>query len=192
MEEAWLQGFLQGFHSMDEAVSNNEYYLAVDRQMHNLIWEYAIRPEVVREILKNKKGDKLVSTVFEELRKKCQLNTYTDEEYKRMVSSIDRWIRENKVELGDAIVKQFKSNLRDMKKWRERYIGDGVNIAVGDMVRMIEVTDEDLALSLQDTFERRSKAHSAPRKAYKKKVYRCEDGFEGTKTEIAAHFRKLS
>lgn len=190
MEEAWLQGFLQGFHSMDEAVSNNEYYLAVDRQMRNLIWEYAIRPEVVREILKNKKGDKLVSTVFEELRKKCQLNTYTDEEYKRMVSSIERWIRENKVELGDAIVKQFKSNLRDMKKWRERYIGDGVNIAVGDMVRMIEVTDEDLALSLQDTFERRSKAHSAPRKAYKKKMYRCEDGFEGTKTEIAAHFSK--
>lgn len=194
MEAAWMDGFLNGTQTTDENIRNNEYYIAVDRMWRNLVWKYAIRADVVRDMLNNQKGDKLVSTLFEELRKKCQLNTYTDEEYNRMVSSIEYWIKEYKDELGGAVVKQFKTNLRDMKKWRERYIGDGKDIAVGDMVRMMAITEEDLVASIQSTFEKRSKAHSISHKEHAKrsdaKVYRCEDGFEGTKEEIMEHVGK--
>lgn len=188
MEEIWLDGFLKGSHTEDDRIRNNEYYLAVDRMWRNLVWKYAMRYDVVKDILSNKKGDKLVSTVFEELRKKCQLNTYTDEEYNTMISSIERWIKDYGTELGGAIVKQFKTNLTQMKNWRERYIGkDGVTV-VGDMVRMIEVSEEDLLISLSQRKENASKAHSV--KHQKRCIYRCEDGFEGTTEEIAEHFGK--
>ena len=185
MEAIWMEGFLNGTQTEDEDVRGNEYFLAVDRLWHSLVWKYAMRADMVRDMLRNQQGNKLVSTLFEELRKKCQLNTYTDEEFNRMYHTLETWIKDYKDELGSVVVKQFKSNLRDMKKWRDHYVGDGKDIAVGDMVRMISVTDGDLCEAIANKHEIRSKAGRMS--GHKKSVYRCQDGFEGTKQEIAEH-----
>lgn len=187
MEELWLEGFMKGAHPENEEVTNNEYYLAVDRMWRNLVWKYAMRDEFVKELLANKKGDKLVSTVFEELRKKCQLNTYTDEEYNEMITSIERWIKDYGSSLGVQIVKQFKQNIKDMKKWREEYTPSGISgRVIGDMIRMIEIEEEDLCATIQQRKETASKAHSG---SHKKMTYRYED-FTGTVEEIAEKFDK--
>lgn len=182
MESVWMEGFLAGAVTNDSEVRENEYFRAVNRLWNSLVWDFAMRADTVKEILINKKGDKLVSTVLEELRKKCIVNSYTDDEYSRMVSNLECWISDKAVELGAVVVKQLKSNLKDMKKWRERYIQAGV--AVGDLIRLLAVEEEDLCKSLFETKQKRSEAHSAPRK---KKLYKCQSGFIGTREEIAEH-----
>lgn len=183
MEELWLEGFMKGSHPLNEEVTTNEYYRAVDRMWRDLVWKYAIKAEAVMELLVNKKSSKHVSTVLEDLSKKFYVNTYPDEEYNEMVSSIERWIKDLGPTLGALIVKQFKKNLKDMKKWREKYTP-----CMGDMYRILELDVEDLWFTLQQHQETASKAHSG---SHKKMTYRYED-FTGTVEEIAERFDKAS
>lgn len=187
MEELWLEGFMKGSHPMNEEVTTNEYYLAVDRMWRDLVWKYAINDDFVKKLLINKRGNKLVSSLFEELRKKCHLNTYPDEEYNEKLSSIERWIKDHGPSLGPRIVKQFKQNIKDMKKWREKYTPLDNTITVsGDIFQLIEAEEEDLLLTLQRRKKTASNTHSAPRK----KMTYLYKGFTGTAEEIAKNFFK--
>lgn len=183
MEELWLEGFMKGAHPMNEEVTTNEYYRAVDRLWRDLVWKYAISPESVMELLVNKNSYKHVSTVLVDLSKKYHVNTHTDEEYNKMISSIEHWIKDHGPSLGPRIVNQFKRNLKDMKKWREKY-----SPCMGDMYRILEIDVEALWDTIQQQKETASKAHSG---SHKKMTYRYED-FTGTVEEIAERFDKAS
>ena len=104
-----------------------------------------------------------------------------------MITSIERWIKDYGSSLGVQIVKQFKQNIKDMKKWREEYTPSGISgRVIGDMIRMIEIEEEDLCATIQQRKETASKAHSG---SHKKMTYRYED-FTGTVEEIAEKFDK--
>ena len=187
IEQAWSEGFVAGHRSVEAEITNNEYYRNCESLWRKLVWDFSMRADVVRDILKNKKGDKLASTILEDLYFKCRVNSYSNDEFERMTKEVEGWIKQYSNELGPVVTKQLKKDLSRMRKWREHYGEDNVN---GDMMRMCEVLRCDLFDEMEQRHENASKAHSVKHKPHKKKLYRCEDSFEGTIEEVAKHTGK--
>ena len=188
IEEIWKDGFLSGTNIVDEDVISNEYFREVDYMWRKIASRYSIHADTVREILRNEKPDKLVSTTLGELEKKCIINCYTDEEYNHMITTLENILPK----LAPIQQKQLKKDINCMKKWRESYTNFcNDERVIGNMVRLMAVEEEDIVTTIHEMYERRSKANSNPHKKHSNaKVYRCEDGFEGTKEELVEHTGK--
>lgn len=134
------------------------------------------------EVAKKKSGEtKNVSTVIDEVMR-----------YLPWVINDDQWVENRKNEVNavcatlksKALIKNLHDDLSNALRWRDKYG------RLEDWNSWINNMSVACDLDIIEMAEQYSKSHSVKHKEHKKKMYRCQDGFEGTKDEISSHLKK--